>query len=212
MPPTQKHAAPTPVYLKKRLYPLPAVLTNIPLAVAATALKASASVAGTEKSSAFRGFVHKGRAGPVVNNKEGDTEVILNRHFSATRPRSQTTATHQSSSVKTLSNMARTRNSGGAESSTGTLPLVADNGNYFGKPRVSRTRTDHPTNMGNSYSVAMGRDLQPNGNDLNDNFESWTLKVSKFDILKLKHELDGEEVKERMKQFENQYLKRSSSS
>ncbi len=41
--------------------------------------------------------------------------------------------------------------------------------------------------------------------------ESWTLHVSKMDILKLRHELDGESVKEKMKEFEARYLRKSNS-
>ncbi|ODN00534.1 Atrial natriuretic peptide receptor 1 [Orchesella cincta] len=47
IPPLMKQAAPTPVYLKKQLYPLPAALTNMPLAGMASSSSPNATPGGS---------------------------------------------------------------------------------------------------------------------------------------------------------------------
>lgn len=71
---------------------------------------------------------------------------------------------------------------------------------------VAIHETDSKQDIFSATDLIPSHMIQSNGT-----LKSWTLRVSKLDILKLRHELDGESVKEKMKEFEARYLGRSNS-
>lgn len=156
-------AAPTPVHLKKNLYPLPTDLTDGPKAPAAarTIGQRLSEPSGLDERSAVT--YHKPAPGflPLPERSTSYTATFRNR-----------------------TNITR-------------LPQ---------RLRPSFSRKSFLTERKTS-SVGIANPIR-GMTESTSTFDSWTLKVSKFDIMKLKHELEGESVKEKMKVFEAKYLKR----
>ncbi|CAL8104391.1 unnamed protein product [Orchesella dallaii] len=195
IPPLMKRAAPTPVYLKKQLYPLPAALTSMPLAMASgTEATNNNSTPGPRSRYSMKGKVEKDSlysVPPVTSTKVNFHKQTRGGGGSLPGLPSQKISTTRTTSKKTA---AAT--------------------NYKSLPKVplsqSRIPQQKPSFAGGYSTPAPDHDAGGAGIGSSSTFESWTLKVSKFDIMKLRHELDGESVKERMAKFEEKFLRPSS--
>lgn len=62
------------------------------------------------------------------------------------------------------------------------------------------------TGSSTSGTLGVGTKSSTVSDDVKKHLDSWSLRVSKMDIMRLRHELETETVKEKMAQFENKFL------